>query len=63
MKSLTNTLNELNKYGNIIISADVHGVLWRDYAEQVINIAGRISIKAEWEKDYVIIRSIRKKTV
>lgn len=63
MKSLTCLIDDLNKYKNIVISEEVHGMLWRDFAEQVIRLIGSRNVDVEWERDYVLIKKREKKIV
>ncbi|GED18147.1 hypothetical protein AM501_19435 [Aneurinibacillus migulanus] len=63
MKSLTGLIDELNKYNNIVISEEVHGMLWRDFAEQVIRLIGSRNVAVEWERDCVLIKKREKKII
>ncbi len=63
MKSLTSLIDELNKYNNIVISEEVHGMLWRDFAEQVIRLIGSRNVAVEWERDCVLIKKREKKII
>lgn len=63
MKSLTCLIDDLNKYKNIVISEEVHGMLWRDFAEQVIRLIGSRNVDVEWERDCVLIKKREKKIV